>query len=443
MSNKRAYKRQNVNEVSLVELQNVALSRGGRGTCVGLDVAKNEIVVCVRWSDGFFERPWSVKNPDEIRLLVDLIQELKRICDSLTVGLESTGNYSEGIRYALTEARLEVHRISGKAVSDYREIFDGVPSQHDGKDAAMIAELVAFGKGTSWSYSPLSDEDQELHHQVRRLDAFREQATQWQGRLEGLLARHWPELTGLLELSSKTLLQLLMHYGSPAFLVADAGARTQLRKWGRPGLSEAKIDLVLESARTTCGLPSSAAETDWCKEIANAAWISLREENACRKRLKNIASEHKLLKEYDDAVGPVTVCILYMAVGDPHNYDSSGAYLKALGLNLKEISSGKRNGQLSITKRGPSIARKWLYFWALRAVRRPELVHWYAEFKQVGAKRGPNSEHRAMKGVVAMMRKLCRSYWYAVKHREPFDYSKVFPGRPLPKFKIPEAVEIG
>ena len=31
-----------------------------------------------------------------------------------------------------------------KTVSDYSEIFDGVPSQHDGKDAAMIAELVAI-----------------------------------------------------------------------------------------------------------------------------------------------------------------------------------------------------------------------------------------------------------------------------------------------------------
>ncbi len=36
---------------------------------------------------------------------------------------------------ALTAAKIRVVRISGKHVADYSEIFDGVPSKHDGKDA--------------------------------------------------------------------------------------------------------------------------------------------------------------------------------------------------------------------------------------------------------------------------------------------------------------------
>ena len=35
---------------------------------------------------------------------------------------------------------------------------------------------------------------------------YRKQQTEWTGRLEGLLARHWPELTALLPLGSVTLL---------------------------------------------------------------------------------------------------------------------------------------------------------------------------------------------------------------------------------------------
>ncbi len=69
-------------------------------------------------------------------------------CGDLCVGMESTGTYGEAVRRALTVAGLTVQRISGKAASDYKEIFDGVPSQHDGKDAAIIAELAAYGKGT-------------------------------------------------------------------------------------------------------------------------------------------------------------------------------------------------------------------------------------------------------------------------------------------------------
>jgi hypothetical protein len=42
-------------------------------------------------------------------------------------------------------------------------------------------------------------------------------------------------------------------------------------------------------------------------------------------------------------------------IPDPHNYPCGEAYRKAMGLNLKERSSGKHQGKLKITKCGPSI----------------------------------------------------------------------------------------
>ena len=46
--------------------------------------------------------------------------------------------------------------------------------------------------------------------------------------------------------------------------------------------------------------------------------------------------------------------MILSTVGDPRAYSSAGALLKGCGLNLKEISSGKRIGEKSISKRGPS-----------------------------------------------------------------------------------------
>ena len=221
MSKKRSYKRQSVNKVDREWLRDRAIGCGDSGTSVGLDVAKEEIVVCLRWADGWFERPWSVKNPTEIHLLIELLLLLKEICGSLTIGMESTGTYGDAVRRAMTEASLEVHRISGKSVSDYKEIFDGVPSQHDGKDAAMIAELTCF---------------------------------------------------------------------------------------------------------------------------ASEAISALKEMQACKKQLEEIASQHADMKKYVEVVGAVTLCVIWATVGDPRQYGSSGACLKALGLNLKEVSSGNRSG---------------------------------------------------------------------------------------------------
>ena len=104
MSKKRSYQRTSVNKLSSEAVKDRAIELGGSGTCVGLDIAKREIVVVVRWASDEFEKPWRVKNPNEIDSLVELLVMLKEICGSLTVGLESTGNYGEAVRRAMTEA---------------------------------------------------------------------------------------------------------------------------------------------------------------------------------------------------------------------------------------------------------------------------------------------------------------------------------------------------
>ena len=431
---KRTYKRTPVKEVNVEGLRDRACQLGGAMTAVGLDIAKEEIVACVRWGNGEFERPWSIKNPTEIGCLIELLQHLKDVSDGLTIGLESTGTYSDAVRKAMTDAFLEVHRVSGKSVGDYKEIFDGVPSQHDGKDAAIIAELTSFQKGTPWPFAADSDELLRMRHQVQRMDAFRLQANNWMCRLEGLLARHWPEVTSLLKLSSKTLLRIVLHYGSPAALARDPEAAQQLRSWGRGQLKHSKIQQVLDSAKATAGLPVSKPEQQWIQEIAQEVLNALEQLEQCEKQLRQLASNTAEMKKYVKAVGAVTLCVIWVTVGDPRKYGSAGAFLKALGLNLKEISSGKRQGELGIAKRGPGLARKWLYYWALRGVQTSELRDWYREFQKVG-RNGHGSrtnDHRKMKGLIAMMRKLCRSLWYTMHHELEFEYSKVFPGEPVP-----------
>jgi transposase len=246
------------------------------------------------------------------------------------------------------------------------------------------------------------------------------------------MARHWPEVTELLPLRGKTLFKVLKTYGSPAALVADPNAADQLYRWSCGNLKREKIDRVLESARTTKGLPVGEGERSWIQEIADEALSALTQMEACKKRLEKMALQHAEMKKYVKAVGAVTLCVIWATAGDPRNYGSSGAFLKALGLNLKEISSGKRQGELTISKRGPSLARKWLYFWALRGVGMPELKDWYDVFKQEGKRaKGKSSKYRKMKGVIALMRKLCRSLWYAMRFDLEFDYNLVFPGKPL------------
>jgi transposase len=422
----RAYRRSDVKLLDRELLVESAAKKGAGVVAVGLDIAKDEIVAVLRWSDGEVERPWSLRNPTEIDELVDIVRRLKKVGQQVLVGMESTGTYGEAVRRALTLASIEVHRVSGKAVCDYTEVYDGVPSQHDGKDAAVIAELTAFGKGVAWPFEEESEFIGELRHRMNRLDAFRVQLTQWEGRLEALLGAHWPELTKLLELESVTLLSMLEHYGGPSAVAADGQASARLRGWGGSMLSKAKIQQVIESAQTTAGVPMRQSEVQWLREVAREALSAFRQIGSCEKELKRLMVGDKFFKDYVQDVGAGTLAAILTTVGDPRKYDSAGAFLKALGLNLKERSSGRRKGELAITKRGPSRARRWLFYWSLRGVQREELKDWYAEFIQVGGGRSAGKqEHRKMKGVIALMRKQCRGLWHAMKHGEELEYGKL------------------
>ena len=186
MVSKRAYRRVKVNSVDVNQL--LAKAKGVAKVSLGLDIGKLEIVACLRWGQEQFEHPWSVKNPSEIDALVELCVELSSTCE-IVVSMESTGTYGDAVRRALTVAKIPVMRVSGKHVFDYKEIFDGVPSQHDGKDAAMIAELAANGKGASWNYVTDTEELSSIRYHVKSMGNAKNEFVRLIGQLEASVTR--------------------------------------------------------------------------------------------------------------------------------------------------------------------------------------------------------------------------------------------------------------
>jgi transposase len=268
--------------------------------------------------------------------------------------MESTGTYGDALRQALTDAGLAVHRVSGKAASDYAEVFDGVPSAHDGKDAAVIAELAGIGKSSPWPVTKASPVQSQMAAEVLWLDTQQSVLLGWLGRRESLLARHWPEATRLLKLNSGTLLAILATYGSPAALAADSEGRDRLTSWSRGFWTPQKIQAVLASARQTVGVRMDEATIERVQRAARAAMAARAEISQAKRKLASLAKEDPVVQAQAPAVGTTTACVLRVTVGNPHDYSCGGAYRKALGLNLKVRSSGKHEGRLKITKRGPA-----------------------------------------------------------------------------------------
>lgn len=418
MSKSKAYRS---TEVKNVGLESVISRMPSGPVWVGVDVGKKHLFVVVRFSDGSFERPWKAKNPSEIECVVSLLVRLSKH-QPLTVAMEPTGTYGDPLHAELAAAGLPVVRVSGKAAKDHSETFDGVPSQHDGKDAAVIAELAAFGKSQPWPYRQLGEEDAELAFWADKVDDYQRLENYWTGKLEAFLARHWPELSRLIDLNSVTLLNLVAHYGGPAALAADPDAHQRLQRWGRGALKNTKLDEILASAGSSCGVVQNRFEVMAAQECAANVLAAQREIKSAKSRLEEVGEKNAAICRMSKAVGMVTACVLWVALGDPTDYHCGAAYRKAMGLNLKERSSGKYQGQLKITKRGPGIVRRWLYLAALRMVQDAEVKGWYE------AKKG-RDKGRAKGALVGVMRKLALAL-HAAARGETFDPRRLFPGKP-------------
>lgn len=413
----RAYESARVNRV---DWQKVVAGRDGQALTVGTDIGKYVISAVCRWPDRSFERPWRVENPVEIPTFISLLTQMRQ-GRQMVVALEPSGTYGDVLRQALYDAKIPAQRISPKAAHDYAEIFDGVPSQHDGKDAAIVAELAASGKGKDWPYAPVSDWEQQLAYWVERLDYHNRVQVMGLGHLEALLARHWPEATRVLEITSATLLRALEQYGSPAALAADPEAAVQLQRWGRKFLSADKVQALLAGARSTIGVRQGEWDERQLREQATQIRTMRREVERCKRQLKDLAKGHAVLEAQGRVVGIPTACVLWAALGDPKEYSCGRAYRKALGLNLVERSSGIYQGKLKISKRGDPRSRKWLYLATLRLVKQAGVQRWY----QAKKARDGNEARRAL---VAVMRKLALALHRVGVEGATFEARRLFAG---------------
>jgi hypothetical protein len=159
------------------------------------------------------------------------------------------------------------------------------------------------------------------------------------------------------------------------------------------------------------------------RDYAGEAIKARQEIHRAKQSLRKLATENETVMAMSQVVAPATACVLWAAVGDPHEFHCGEAYRKAMGLNLRERSSGQHQGKLKITKRGSSMARRWLYFAALRFIQKQPVKAWYLKKKEKDQGRGSGA-------VVAVMRKLALAVYAVTTRREPFDLKRLMPGKP-------------
>jgi transposase len=195
---------------------------GARKLVVAVDVAKTKMMAGFAREDCAVVHLVKWTSPLETRAFVELIVQTARLLDTPVDALmEPTGTYGEPLRALLLANGVQVFMVSPKRVHDAAEVFDGVPSMHDAKACVVIARL--HQQNISKLYVQPSQQRLQLRALVEQRELYAKPLQFYLGRLEALLARHWPEALHDVDVwRNKTPLSLLTQYPGPADMVEQA-----------------------------------------------------------------------------------------------------------------------------------------------------------------------------------------------------------------------------
>ncbi len=416
MKTKRTYQTSRVQQVQVAELLPLLVA----GCIIALDVAKQKFVVALATVAGEVVKLFRFDHPTETQEFLRLVQAIHTRLEEgkVTAAMEPTGTYGDAIRLQLTRAGVPVRMVSPKRTHDMQEVFDGVRSLHDPKSAMLIAKACAMGLSKPWS------EPVETRVRLRALVDLRQYEQRHAevsfGRLEGVLARHWPEFGQWMDLrEQRSALRLLSAYPSPARVAQEPeDVKALLRKASRSRLSKEAVEGVIENACATLGVPMVIEEEQLVRTLAMQLVAAGRCTDELDEQMRGMAKDDEVFARLSLWMGVYTAAVIVTRV-DPRQYTCARQLEKACGLNLREKSSGEVSGRPTLTKRGSGLVRQVLYLFALRMIQESAAVRaWYK-------RRRGYTEDSKRRAVVAVMRKLVRALFH-VARGDVFDASKLF-----------------
>jgi transposase len=202
-------------------------------------------------------------------------------------------------------------------------------------------------------------------------------------------------------------------------------AKELLRRASRGHFDEDRLNGIVTSAQTTTGVPMTRGEQEKLRAIVEQIDGQAQRLATVDAKLTEVVEHDEMLTRMAQVVGPACAAAIGALVGSPTEFENARAFEKAMGLNLKQKSSGNTEGKLSITKRGPGHVRRLLYLAALRLLQDESAIPlaWYRARKCHAA-------GQLIKAAVAVMRKLARALWH-VGRGAAFDLRRLFDVRRL------------
>ena len=393
MKGLRGIRGKTVREGTLIATVDIGLTTN-TGYCTTLDGRDSKSFRFDNTKEGF-EKFWCMTMASKNRFR----------CDEVVVGYESTGPYAEPLVHYLANKQVKIVQVNPMHTKKMKEVNDNSPLKTDDKDPRVIADIIRLGR----ALSIVVPEGDAAY--LRRLTNARErhvgEQTALLNQLQQLVFLIFPEFkTVLKDMKGKTAQYILKRYTIPERIATVSkevlGEQMRKRSMGKFGIQEAESLIGL--ARETVGIKEGLGGIFMdirhiLMQLEAEVRFILEIEAEMGATLERIPFSGRLLSI--KGLGIVSVAGLIGEVGDFSKFSTQSEIMKLAGLDLYEISSGKRKGQRRISKRGRSLLRKILFYAAIQMIRKNGIMFdYYARLTGRGMER--------MRALIAVSRKLLR-----------------------------------
>jgi transposase len=338
-------------------------------------------------------------------------------CDGVVVGYESTGPYAEPLVHYLRNKPVKIVQINPMHTKRMKEVNDNSPLKTDDKDPRVIADIIRLGH----ALTVIVPEGHAAY--LRRRNNARErhirERTALLNQLQQLVFLLFPEFkTVLKDIKVKTARYILKHHTTPetigAMVKETLGEEMRKKSRGKFGIKNAET--LISLAQGTVGIKEGIAGLvldikHILIQLETIEGFVAEIESEMEGTLSEIPYSIKLLSI--KGLGVVSVAGIIGEIGDFMKFTTQSEIMKLAGLDLYEISSGKRKGERRISKRGRSLLRKILYYAAIQTIRKNGIMcEYYANLTSRGMKR--------MMALVAIARKLLRIIYAIVRDNREY-----------------------
>jgi len=342
-------------------------------------------------------------------------------------GAESTGHYFLNLAFWLHERGKLVVLVNPMTTKRNKENRDNKQSKNDAKDSIIIADAISRGYYSEWViHDPIY---RKLRCQVNEREMLATDLTAIGNQLQNALDQVFPEFTSVFkEWNCPRAIATLKAFPLPADLkiltteqVIDGWRKAGMqRAGGSRGCQQAA--LLLATAGRSVGL------TDIGPEIRQRIARLLERYEMIRSQMETVEQEiGKLLLQVpthaskpmeEISLIPLFVAIILANAGDLSRYEHGKQLLALAGLSLAESTSGKRKGQIVLSKRGRRQLREYLYLAVIG------LVANHSAFKRWHAHNVNTLKMKKQRSIFKLIGKLARILVALARNGETFEENK-------------------